>query len=204
MSYLFFALLVVLPQTRSPSELVDQVSRTYGRLDSFSADFEQISEDSSNQRVVQRGHVYLKKGRRALFEYSEPQRKSEYFEGKKYTQYIPAIGQAHQYPMDQADSDVLAIIQVVGNRETPWKNYFSRFEEAGGSGNRVVSLTPKNKDLTGVEIEVDPATFFIVRMVIKTVDGQRNQYKFTNIKTAPLADSLFKFVAAPGVEVIKQ
>jgi len=201
------ALFLVLPQVLAPSELLDQVSRKYGRLDSFSADFEQISQDSSNQPVVHRGHVYLKSGRRALFEYSEPQRKSEYFQGKTYTVYYPPpVGQAHQFPMNQADSDLLAIIQVVGNRETPWKNHFSEFRDSPGrQGNsRVLDLKPKNKDLTGVEIEVDPSTFFIDRMVIKTADGQRNEYKFTNIKTAPLADLLFKFVAAPGVEVIKQ
>jgi outer membrane lipoprotein-sorting protein len=205
MPNLFLVLFLLLPQTRVPSELVDQVSRTYGRLNSFSADFEQISEDSSNQRVVQRGHVYLKTGRKALFEYSAPRKMSEYFLGKTYTQYVPEIEQALQYPINQADADLLAIIQVVGNRETPWKNYFSRFDEsAGNQGNRVVALTPKNKDLTGVEIEVDPGTFFIVRMVIRTAEGQRNQFRFTNIKTAPpLPDSLFKFVAPPGVKVIK-
>ena len=205
MSHLALVLLLILPQTRTPSELVDQVSRTYGRLDSFSADFEQISEDSSNQRVVSRGHVDLKAGRKALFAYSEPQKKSEYFYGKTYIQYVPQINQALQYPIDQADSDLLAIIQVVGNRETPWKNQFREFREsAGDQGNRVLLLTPKNKDLKSVEIEVDPKTFFIVRMVIQSVDGQRNQFKFTNIKTAPLPDSLFKFDgAARGVEVIK-
>jgi outer membrane lipoprotein-sorting protein len=174
MSQLLIALLFLLPQAGAPSELVDQVSRTYGRLDSFSADVEQISEDSSNQRVVNRGHVYLKTGRRALFEYSEPQKIAEYFDGKKYTHYVHAIGQAFQYPMNRADSDLLAIIQVVGNRETPWKNQFTRFDEpAPRQGNRVVILKPKNKDLTEVEIEVDPKTFFIVRLVIKTADGWR-------------------------------
>jgi len=198
------ALLFLLPQAGAPSELLDQVSRTYGRLDSFSADVEQISENSSNQRVAQRGHVYLKKGNRALFEYSEPYKSWEYFDGKTYTSYVEVKGQANQYPMNQADSDLLAIIQVVGKRETPWKNQFRQFVEEPRQGNRVLLLTPKNKDLTSVEIEVDPKTFFIVRMVIAMADGRRNQYRFTNIKTAPLADSLFKFVKPPGVELIKE
>ena len=190
----------------SPKEFIDRVSSTYGRLNSFSADFEQISQEPSNQRMVQRGHVYLKTGKRARFEYLSPQIKTEYYDGKNLTVYSPEIEQAQQYSMNQVDSDLLAIIQVVGNRETPWKNYFERYEESRGvqGSNRVIRLLPKNKDLKSVEVEVDPAAFFIVRMVMTAVDGRRNEFKFTNIKTAPLADSLFKFEAPPGVKVYKQ
>jgi len=207
--FMIVFLLLVAPQTRpslSPSEFVDRVSTTYGRLNSFSADFEQISEELSNHRGVQRGHVYLKTGKRARFEYLSPQMKSEYYDGKNVTQYSPEIKQAFQYPMNQANEDLLAIIQVVGFRETPWKNYFSEYRETLGlpGSNRVIRLVPKNKDLKTVEIEVDPTTFFIVRMVMTAVDGRRNEFKFTNIKTAPLADSLFKFEPPPGVKVIKE
>jgi outer membrane lipoprotein-sorting protein len=206
MAQFLFLLLVLLPQELAPSEVVDRVSRNYGRLDSFSADFEQISQDSSNQKLVMRGHVYLKTGRRARFEYLSPEKKTEYFDGKNYTRYTPPpINQALVLPMGQADGDLLAIIQVVGNRETPWKNQFTRFDEpAPRQGNRVVILKPKNKDLTEVEIEVDPKTFFIVRLVIKTADGRRTQYKFSNISTARLADSLFKFVKPDNVELITE
>jgi outer membrane lipoprotein-sorting protein len=142
---------------------------------------------------VQRGHVYLKTGKRARFEYLSPQVFTEYYD-KNFTRYVPEIEQAHQFPINQAESDVLAIIQVVGNRETSWKNYFAEYHETLGvpGSNRVIRLVPKNKDLKSVEIEVDPTTYFIVRMVITAVNGLRNEFKFTNIKTAPLADSLFK------------
>ena len=58
--FMIVFLLLVAPQTPpslSPSEFVDRVSSTYGRLNSFSADFEQISEELSNHRGVQRGRT---------------------------------------------------------------------------------------------------------------------------------------------------
>jgi chaperone LolA len=207
MPYLWFALFLLAVPQLSPTEVVDRVSTTYGRMNSFSADFEQIQQDSSNQRLVMRGHVYLKTGKRARFEYSSPQVWTEYFDGKNYTKYTPEIKQAVVTPLNQADSDRLAIIQIVGNRETPWKNYFTRFVGSTTSqGTRLVELTPKDKDkdLQGVEIEVDPRTFFILRMMITTVDGQRNEFKFTNMQTAPIGDAFFKFAAPPGVQVIKE
>jgi outer membrane lipoprotein-sorting protein len=206
MSQFLFLLLVLLPQQLAPSEIVDRVSRNYGRLDSFSADFEQISQDSSNQKLVLRGLVYLKTGRRARFEYLSPEKKTEYFDGKNYTRYTPPpINQALVQPMGQADSDLLAIIQVVGNRETPWKNQFDQFYlEPVKDGNRVVRLHPaKNKDLKEVLIEVNPG-FFIVRLALTSTDGQRNEFRFTNISTERRPDSLFKFVKPPGAEVITQ
>ena len=194
----------LVPQQLAPSEIVDRVSRMYGRLDSFSADFEQTSQDSSNQTLVMRGHVYLKTRGRARFEYFSPQKKTDYFDGKNYTVYTPPpINQALVYPMNQANSDLLAIIQVVGNRETPWKNQFDQFEllQPAVNGNRVVRLLPaKKRDLKEVLIEVDP-NFFIVRLAITTVDGQRNEFKFTNINIERLPESHFKL--PPGAEVKK-
>jgi len=198
-------LLVLLPQQQlAPSEVVDRVSRTYGRLDSFSADFEQIQQDSSNQKVVSRGHVYLKTGRRARFEYLSPQKKTEYFDGKNYTIYTPEpINQALVLPIDNASGDLLTIIQVVGNRETPWKNQFDRFYGLPPKdGNRVVQMRPtKNKDLKEVMIEVDP-NFFILRLSLTAADGQRNEFRFTNIDTQRLDQSIFKIPA--GAQVVKQ
>ena len=94
MSRFVFALLLWLPQSR-PQNLdleafVNKVSETYGKLKDLSADFEQIQQDSSNQTAHQRGHVYMKSGKKALFEYTEPKVWSDCSDGKKYT-YIFAL-----------------------------------------------------------------------------------------------------------------
>jgi len=208
MPSIILALLLVLPQSLSPREIVDAVSAKYGRLDSFSADFEQASQEFSNQTHIDRGHVYLKTGRRGRFEYFSAKNeliRVQYFDGKNVTDYNALFHQATQYSMNKADADLLSIIQVVGNRESPWKNQFERFTSApNNKGNSVVQLYPKNKDLSEVMIEVDP-NFFIVRLAFtRSADGQHNEFRFTNIKTTPLDKSMFQFVAPPGVEVVKE
>jgi len=207
MSQLLLLLLLVLPPQLLVSELVDRVSEKYGRLTDFSAEFQQISEDFSNQPSHYRGLVYLKSGKRARFEYDSPRKKSEYFDGKIHTVYTPDSGQAFQQAIGRADEELLAILQVVGNRSDEWKKQFGEKKDLGltPQGNRVVRLIPNNKDLREVLIEVHPSSFLIQRVVFTSVDGQRNEFKFANINVTTRQDeSFFKFTPPPGVKVIKE
>lgn len=196
---LFF--LLQSPQHLNLPGLVDKVSDRYGRLNSLSADFEQYSKDLSNRTSQSRGHVSLKSGKRAVFEYPG---KIEYFDGKTYTLYVPDQKNATQRPIGKTEDDRLLIFLILGNRESPWKDQFDEKEELPGPqtpGNRVIRLIPNNKNFTDVVVEVDPRTFLIHRFVFTKADGERNEYRFKNIQTAPLDDSLFKFKAPPGVDV---
>jgi chaperone LolA len=210
MSRLVFVLLLFLPQPQRllVDDLVDRVSQTYGRLRNFQAEIEQIQEFSSNQTSRLRGHVYLKSGRRARFDYQSPKELSEYFDGKTYTRFEPIIGQARQKSMGKADEEYLAILQIVGNPESPWKDQFGKKESLNEvpltPGDQVVRLTPKNKNLKDVLIEVDPRTFLIHRLVFTYTGGERNEFRFKDIKTTLLDDAMFTFKAPPGVTVIKE
>ena len=209
MSRLVFVLLLLLPQPQQlpVDELVDRVSQTYGRLKNFQAEIEQ-TQVYSNQTSGLRGHVYLKSGRRARFDYQSPKEVSEYFDGKTYTRFEPIIGQARQKSMSKADEEYLAILQIVGNPESPWKDQFGQRESLKQvpltPGDQVVRLTPKNKNLKDVLIEADPRTFLIHRLVFTYVGGERNEFRFKDIKTTPLDDAMFIFKAPPGVTVIKE
>jgi len=205
---LLLTLYLFLPQTLSSPELVDRVTEKYGRLDSLSADFVQVSNSSSNQGGVFRGHVYLKKGKRALFQYESPVKKFDYFDGKFYTTYRPELKQAQRFPVNKAADDRLVIFQILGNRDPQWRDQFPTMVTPNDSavmakGNQTVRLIPKNKDIPEVLVEVDLRTFLIQRFVSTRIDGARDEFKFTNIETTPLPDSLFKFVAPPGVDIFE-
>ena len=208
MSRFLLLLLLLLPQRLPLNDLLDSVSRTYGRLKNFSAEFEQISQDFSNQTARQRGHVYLQSGRKARFEYVSPVQKTEYFDGQTYTSYLPApVFQAHRMPVGKVSDDRLAVFHLVGNPESPWKDQFREWEEPRTPpltpGDRVIRLIPRSKDLKDVLVEVDPGTFLIRRFVFTYADGERNEFRFSDIKTAPLDPSIFKFKPPPGVEVLE-
>lgn len=211
MSCLLIAILLFLPQPqRLPvDELVNRVSETYGKLQDFSADFDQLQQDSLNQPARQVGHVDLKSRRRARFAYKWPREFFEYFDGKTYTRYTPQIKQAIQKPMGKADEEYLAILQIVGNRGSPWKDQFDQKIDTNEGplmqqGNRVVRLIPKNKNLKDLLIEIDPANFMIHRFVFTYATGERNEFRFRDIKTTSLDPALFIFKAPPQVVVIKE
>ena len=206
MSSLLVALLFLpLPQS-SPSAFIARVSETYGRMKDFSAEFVQISQDFSNQTRQSRGHVYLKSERKARFEYESPVKKLEISDGKTFTIFEPVIGQARQWPISKVDSERFVVLQIVGNRESPWKDQFERYESGREKplipGNVVVVMTPRNKDLREVRVEVDPKTYWIHSLAFTYASGDRSEFRFTDIKTTPRDESFFKFVQPPGVELV--
>ena len=192
------------PQDLTSSQVVDNISRNYARLTSLSAEFEQRLQNSSNQTVQSRGHVDLKKGRRARFVYPD---KQEFFDGKNYTQYTPSQKNGTQIDMKRIDDDRLLIFLILGNSESQWKDQFVETAtmkvQPQVAGNLVIQLVPRNKDLKDVVVEVDPRNFLIQRFVVTKADGERNDYRFTSIKTNPLPDSLFEFKPGPEDLIVK-
>ncbi|HET9216797.1 MAG TPA: outer-membrane lipoprotein carrier protein LolA [Terriglobia bacterium] len=207
---LLFLHLLPLPQSRdlAPHELFDKVSDLYGRMDSFSADFEQIQKDA-NRTYTLRGHVYLKKGRRARFDYVFPSEQVDYFDGKTHTRYEPSQKQARVQSMGRSDDERLLIFLILGNRESPWKNEF-REKGLGRDrpripGNQVLNLIPNNqKTIREITVEVNPSTFLIHRFAFTRADSSYTEYMFTDMKTTPLPESLFKFKAPPDVEIFER
>ena len=208
---LLVALLFLLPQRPLPGdELVARVGQTYGRMRDFSAEFVQISRGFSNQTIQERGHVYLKSGKRGRFEYEVPKKEVHYSDGNTFTIFIPKpINQAWQVPISKMDSERYMVLQIVGSRESPWKNQFERYitgqDEPFRPGNRVVRMYPRDKDLREVRIEVDPMTYWIYGVAFTYANGEGSEFRFSNINTTtPLPDSLFKFEPPPGAEIVKE
>jgi len=214
---LFFLMLRPQAPGRSPHELLSAISDKYGRLNSLSADFEQISK-GANRTDRFRGYMHLKKGKKARFDYFSPSCnrpsncplvQSDYFDGKTHTRYLPEEKQAGTRAMGKSEDERLLIILNFGNRESPWKNEFDKKSIAivppVVPGNQVLILTPNNtKNIQEVLVEVDPATLLMHRFGFTRADKTYTEYIFTNTQTAPLDDSLFEFRAPPGVDIFKR
>jgi len=204
MSLIIVLLFALLPQTPLVADVVDRIAETYSsKLKDFSADFVQISQVSSNQRMVKRGHLYLKRGKKMLFEYRNPQEEFYYSDGKFFTKYIPVEEQAVRTPIGKSDDELLQIFQILGN--PAWKDQFGVKEELRGApaGRKIARLTPNRKDIPVVVMEVDEKTFLMYRFEMTFPDGEKNEYQFSNIKTAPIDESIFVFKKPPGVQLIE-
>lgn len=174
-------------------------------MNDFSAEFVQTTQDISNQRRTYRGLLYLKSGRRMVYEQWEPERKVIYSDGKRSTDYIPEMKQATVTPLGKADDELFQLFQIPWNPEL--KKQFDRIEEPREqpitAGHRLVKLIPNRKDVPVILLEVDPATSLIHRFVTTSPDGATNEFRFTKIETKPREQAFFEFKAPQGVDVIE-
>jgi chaperone LolA len=199
------ALLLAAPQEPSLDRVVDGVVQTYSKMNDFSADFVQITQDISNRRHTYRGLLYLKKGRLMLYDQQEPEKKKLYSDGKSSIDYKEVQRQAEITPLGKEEDERFQLFQI------PWrpgfKDQFKQFAKLNQqpltAGNYLIEATPKKKDLPVILFEVDPKTFLIHRFVSKTPDGETNEFRFTGIKTTPIDKAIFEFKPPSNVEVIR-
>jgi len=142
------------------------------------------------------------------FEYESPEKWSIYSDGKTYTEYHSEIAQATQKPIGKADDERLQVFQILGTGDMLWKDQFKEWDEPRDApmvaGHRMIRLIPKRKDVPPVLMEVDERTFLIHRFVLEYTDGERSEFRFRNIRTDKLDNSVFEFKPPSKVEVIIQ
>jgi outer membrane lipoprotein-sorting protein len=201
-----FVFLLAAPQEPSLTQLVDGVVRTYSKMNDFSAEFVQTTQDISNQRHTYRGLLYLKSGRKMLYDQQEPEQLKLYSDGKQSTKYTVSQRQAEMTPLGKVEDERFQLFQI------PWRPDFKeqfrfegekRNEQPVTPGNRLFRAIPKKKDVPVILLEVNPRTFLIQRFVTTSPDGETNEFRFTGIKTTPIDKSIFEFKPPPNVEVIR-
>src|SRR5436853_1792821 len=92
------ALTVAGPTLAGPSldDVVRGVESAYGRMIDLKADFNQTSFNKSlNSTIPAQGAVYLKKGGKLRWEYSEPTKQEIVSDGKKLWVYTPQLNQVN-------------------------------------------------------------------------------------------------------------
>src|SRR5262245_14961395 len=80
----------------SLDDVVRGVESAYGRMNDLKADFNQTSFNKSlNSTIPAQGAVYLKKGGKLRWEYSEPTKQEIVSDGKKLWVYTPQLNQVN-------------------------------------------------------------------------------------------------------------
>jgi outer membrane lipoprotein carrier protein len=195
------------PQDKGLSDIVDGVERSFARMKDFSSDFTQIFEDSLNRKQQESGHLYLMRSRMMRWEYKSPEEKLFISDGKTVYFYVPADRQVNKEAVKNSFDDRIPLMFLLG--QSSLHNEFTRFELLNAKpffeGTKVVRMYPKTKtDLQEITMEVDPATYFIRRLLLAHSDGSRSEFIFSGIRTnTGLRASLFDFAVPPGVEVIQ-
>ncbi len=192
------------PAARADSALdaaaLTRLEKGLARLDSVRAEFSQdlLGKDgASTEHAV--GTLYLKKPGRFRWDYSKP-RQLIVCDGTTLWLYDPELEQATARRVRETLSQTPAMLL---SGEARVRDGFVVRDGGRAGGLDWITLTPKADDTDFREIRLGFAGELLRRMEFADKLGQRTAIELERLeRNAELADSLFQFVAPPGVDVI--
>ena len=194
------------------AETVDDVVRgleaAYGKMQDLRGEFAQTAFNKSlNQSIPARGAVYMKRGGKLRWEYSEPTPQEIVSDGKTLWVYTPTLNQVNVGAAPEALAGPAgSFLAGLGRlREHFQVRFLNPAQPRDADGNWVLDLTPKQPlpTLTRLVLAAAPATFELRKAV--TYDQFENTVTMQFTKLAVntgLADRLFTFVPPPGVATV--
>src|ERR1051326_65144 len=155
-------------------DLIAGVERTFARMNDYSSDFVQISKDVLNRKQEAAGHLYLRRGRMARWEYTKPEEQLFVSNGKTVYFYVPADKQVNREAVKETFDDRMPLMFLLGRSNL--RSEFTQFEFLNSkpflAGTQVVRMIPKRKtDLKELVMEVDPQNYQIRRLILDHMDG---------------------------------
>ncbi len=185
------------------SRLIDALQAKYNRLGSLSADFTQIYTAPGERARRESGRLLLRKPGRMRWDYSEPERKQFFCDGRYVYEYVPADGFATRMSLKDADDWRAPFAFLLGRGDL--RRDFQRIETASEAparaGNVVLRLVPRETgSFRALIIEVDPTTLQLARLTFIDSDGARSDFLFSGIRENAPGDG---FSPPAGVEIRK-
>jgi outer membrane lipoprotein carrier protein len=194
----------------SPSldEVIRAVEAAYSRLEDLKAEFSQSSFNKSlNQTIPAQGTVYLKKGGKLRWEYSEPSKQEIVSDGSTIWVYTPSlnqvnVGQAPETLSGPAGSFLAGLGKL---REHFTVRFLNPAAPRDTEGHIVLDLKPKQSlpTLTRLVLAFEPKSWDLQKAVVYDQFENTVTMRFAKIIVNPgLPDKLFTFVAPKGVATV--
>jgi len=189
-------------------EAVRGVETAYGRLTDLKADFSQTAFNKSlNQTIPAQGAVYLKRGGKLRWEYTEPTPQQIVSDGKTLWVYTPQLNQVNTGPAPEALAGPAgSFLMGLGKlREHFSVKFLNAAQPKDAEGHVVLDLTPKQPlpTLTRLVLGFDPKSWEIRKAVVYDQFENTVTMKFTKLTiNAGLDDKLFVFVPPKGVATV--
>jgi len=212
---LWLALLVIVlaaapagAQQPALDEVVRSVEAAYGRMTDLKADFSQTAFNKSlNQTIPARGAVYLKKGGKLRWEYTEPTPQQIVSDGKTIWIFTPQLNQVNTGPAPEALAGPAgSFLTGLGKlREHFNVRFLDPASPRDAEGNVVLDLTPKQPlpTLTRLILSLDPKSWDVRKAIVH--DQFENTVTMTFTKLAinsGLDDKLFVFTPPKGAATV--
>ena len=206
------AMVAVAAAQTPPAQGLDDVIRglegAYGRINDLKAEFNQNAFNKSlNQTIPAAGSVYLKKGGKLRWEYTQPTPQEIVSDGKTLWVYTPALNQVNVAPAPEALAGPAGSFLVgLGKlREHFGVRFMNPAQPRDGDGNVVLDLAPKQPlpTLARLILSVDPRSWEVRKAVVYDQFENTVTMRFTKMAlNSNLPDSLFTFTAPKGVATV--
>src|SRR6266403_188705 len=204
------ALTVAGPTLAGPSldDVVRGVESAYGRMIDLKADFNQTSFNKSlNSTIPAQGAVYLKKGGKLRWEYSEPTKQEIVSDGKKLWVYTPQLNQANVADAPEALAGPAgSFLAGLGRLRTEFQvRFLNPAQPKDAEGNWALDLTPKQPlpTMTRLILSVDPKNWEIRKAVVHDQFENTVTMRFSKMAVnSGLPERTFTFVAPKGVVIV--
>lgn len=193
---------------QSLDDVVREIETVYSRMTDLRADFTQTAFNKSlNQTIPARGTVYLKKGGKLRWEYTEPTPQEIVSDGKKLWVYTPTLNQANVADAPEALAGPAgSFLAGLGRLRTEFQvRFLNPAQPKDAEGNWALDLTPKQPlpTLTRLILAVDPTNWEIRKAVVHDRFENTVTMRFTKMAVnSGLPERTFTFVAPKGVVIV--
>jgi outer membrane lipoprotein carrier protein len=193
---------------QSLDDVLREVEGVYGRMTDLRADFTQVAFNKSlSQSIPAKGTVYLKKGGKLRWEFTEPTPQEIVSDGKKLWVYTPTLNQANVAEAPEALAGPAgSFLAGLGKLRTEFQvRFLNPAQPKDTDGNWVLDLTPKQPlpTLSRLILALDPKSWEIKKAVVHDQFENTVTMRFTKMAVnSGLPDRTFTFVAPKGVVIV--
>jgi outer membrane lipoprotein carrier protein len=193
---------------QSLDDVLREVEGVYNRMTDLRADFTQVAFNKSlNQSIPAKGTVYLKKGGKLRWEFTEPTPQEIVSDGKKLWVYTPTLNQANVAEAPEALAGPAgSFLAGLGKLRSEFHvRFLNPAQPKDTEGNWALDLTPKQPlpTLSRLILALDPKSWEIKKAVVHDQFENTVTMRFTKmVVNSGLPDRTFTFVAPKGVVIV--
>jgi outer membrane lipoprotein carrier protein len=189
-------------QTVDLSRTLKGIEDRYNRTQTLEVAFGQSYTARGRRWPTESGTLFLRKPGKMRWQYSQPAGKLFISDGKYIYSYIPEEKRAEKVSMKEV-ADMRAPLAFLLGRLN-FSEDFREFRASPQGQDALITAIPKSDKLPFTEVTFLAAPDFTLRRVtVKGADNSLNEYVLTGEKrNPPVAESMFRFVAPAGVEVV--
>lgn len=184
---------------------MELLQKSYSSFTRLKADFEHtLDAPALNQHVVEKGTLYLERGGKMRWEYSDPSGKVAVSDGKTTWLYLPAERQLFVRPLREGPDSPMLVRLLSGKVELRQEFKCEGESVAGDDITLHLKLVKPDAGVRELAVAFDHSSALITRVSYEDAVGNVVVLKLKNIEVpARLDQNLFKFRTPPGVSVIR-